>query len=511
MASDSIPRPDAPDDAAPRASWVPLIVIVMAQILMVFNVSTLQVSIEGISSSLGVPATSIGTAIVTYALCVAGLILLGARIVQIFGSRRVFRATVAVFAAAMALMAASFNMATVIAAQVVAGTAAAALVPTLVVLLAENYRGAQQARALGWLGGAAAMGIVLAFLVAGVLGAWFGWRFTFGMLVLFGGGILYLSQRFGESPTKTGVQIDALGIVLAAGAVFLVSMGANNSMRGTLAANSRLVDLGVSVPASSRLPPSRRILPRSSSSRRSDQLPRNRACKGRPRSLPCSSPAASTPGDGFPPTVTSTWPSTRPARRGSSREGSRPCAAMRKRPFRPAKVRFPLAVMRPPSVPAAALTSSAPPPRRAWAVTDSISGSASDSSSASSFTSVGTAPGTTTSRPRRLCSSPIGEPRHASRFHRMAAYHGSAAASTTSVESVSRGTDPSGSPGPAFHRPASASSEPRTASDVIVSSPRPAIATAPARSFRLPSASRGPSSAATPLVSRIGEPGPLMM
>lgn len=228
MAEDPITANAAQPGSESRASWMPLVVIVMGQILMVFNVATLQVSIEGISSSLNVPATHIGTAIVTYALCVAGLILLGARIVQIFGSRRVFRATVVLFAAAMAVMAASFNMAVVIAAQVIAGTAAAALVPTLVVLLAESYSGAQQAKALGWLGAAAAMGIVLAFLVAGVLGALLGWRFTFGLLVLFAAGILYLSRHLAESPAQAGVQIDALGIVLAAGAVFLVSMGADN-------------------------------------------------------------------------------------------------------------------------------------------------------------------------------------------------------------------------------------------------------------------------------------------
>src|SRR5262245_8862416 len=228
MADDSISGTGAQPEDEPRASWMPLIVIVMAQVLMVFNVATMQVSIEGLSSSLNVPATYIGTAIVTYALCLAALILLGARIVQIYGSRRAFRAAVALFGAAMVLMAASYGMAMAIVAQVVAGTAASVLVPTLVVLLAENYSGAQQAKALGWLGGALAMGIVLAFLIAGMLGAWLGWRLTYGLLVLFAGGIVYLSQHFGESRVQTGVQIDAAGIVLAAGAVFLVSMGANN-------------------------------------------------------------------------------------------------------------------------------------------------------------------------------------------------------------------------------------------------------------------------------------------
>src|SRR5215467_10957309 len=79
------PLPDIHAEAAPQASWLPMVVIAMAQILMIFNISSLQVSIEGIASSFRVPATTIGTAIVTYSLVVAGLIMLGARVGQKFG------------------------------------------------------------------------------------------------------------------------------------------------------------------------------------------------------------------------------------------------------------------------------------------------------------------------------------------------------------------------------------------------------------------------------------------
>src|SRR5262252_6711092 len=97
-----------------EASWLPMIVIAMAQILMIFNISSLQVSIEGIVSSFKTPATTIGTAIVTYSLVVAGLIMLGARVSQIFGARRMFRAMVALFGVAMALMTFSSGVITMI-------------------------------------------------------------------------------------------------------------------------------------------------------------------------------------------------------------------------------------------------------------------------------------------------------------------------------------------------------------------------------------------------------------
>src|SRR5262249_59684889 len=104
----------------PRASWMPMFVIILAQILLMFNLTTLQVSIDGIASSFRKPATIVETAIVAYSLVVAGLIMVGARVAEIYGSRRVFRGTAVVFGAAMALMAFSPDSVTMVIAQGVA-------------------------------------------------------------------------------------------------------------------------------------------------------------------------------------------------------------------------------------------------------------------------------------------------------------------------------------------------------------------------------------------------------
>lgn len=214
--------------AEPQASWLPMVIIAMAQILMIFNVSSLQVSVEGIVSSFSVPATIVGTAIVTYSLVVAGFILLGAKVGQMFGARRVFRSMILLFGSAMALMAFSRGAATIIIAQGIAGAAAASVVPTLVVLIADNYRGSQQEKALGWLGGAQAMGIVLAFLIAGALSTLVGWRYTFGLLAVLAALIYKLSEKLSAVKNRPTVTIDWVGVVLAAGSAFLISFGANN-------------------------------------------------------------------------------------------------------------------------------------------------------------------------------------------------------------------------------------------------------------------------------------------
>jgi MFS family permease len=227
----------ASPNADSRASWMPLVVLIMAQILLMFNLSTLQVSIDGIASSFNRPATTVGTAIVAYSLVVAGFLMVGARIAEMYGSRRVFRAMLLVFAGAMALMAFSPSSSTLIIAQIAAGVAAAAVIPTLVVQLAANYKGQQRANAIAFLAAAQPAGIVLAFLIAGFLGTWLGWRFTFGLLALFGVVIYMLGKKLCPVAGEAGASIDGVGAALMALSIFLISFGCNNLARwGTLLA-----------------------------------------------------------------------------------------------------------------------------------------------------------------------------------------------------------------------------------------------------------------------------------
>ena len=85
-----------------------------------------------------------------------------------------------------------------LAAQGLAGFAGAALVPTLVALIANHYRGTQQAKAVGWLGSARAIAGVLAFVI---VGTWtlINWRLAFGLLIVHAAAILLLSFKLKPS------------------------------------------------------------------------------------------------------------------------------------------------------------------------------------------------------------------------------------------------------------------------------------------------------------------------
>jgi len=210
------------------ASWLPLVVILLAQIQMAFNVNALPVSIGPIVEELDTPATAVGTALVFYSLFVAAFVLVGAKLGKIFGERLVFQVTALAHGAAMAVMAFSNSAGTMNLAQALAGLAAAALVPTLVVLIAANYRDKQQAQALGILAGTPAISGALAFFIAGLMGTLLTWRLSFGILSVLSIVVFFLSFRLKPIPRQSGVKIDLVGALLAALAIMLISLGFNN-------------------------------------------------------------------------------------------------------------------------------------------------------------------------------------------------------------------------------------------------------------------------------------------
>ncbi|MBR0683577.1 MFS transporter [Roseomonas eburnea] len=218
-------------EAETRQSWVPMIAIALGQVLMSFNVAALPVSLAGMVASFEVPPTTVATGIVMYSLSVAGFVMLGAKLVQRFGSTAVFRVVVGLFAVAQVLMVIAPAATVMLAAQLLAGLAAAVIVPALVALIAHHYRGAQQATAVGALGSARAGAGVAAFLIGGMLGTFIGWRPVFGILVALAAVVFALSFRLKPEESRPEVKIDIVGVLLAAAAIILVVFGFNNLNR----------------------------------------------------------------------------------------------------------------------------------------------------------------------------------------------------------------------------------------------------------------------------------------
>lgn len=211
-----------------RVSWLPMVGLFLAQMLMSFNVAALPVSIGGMVEDFGVPPTAVSTAIVTYGLVVAALVMVGAKIGQRVGWIVVFRTMVAAFAGSALMMVLSPSVAWVIAAQAVAGAAAAIIVPALVALIAANYTGAQQATAVGSLGSARALSGVSAFLIGGTLGTFVGWRPVFVIVLALAVAVFAFSFRLHSAAGDRSVHIDVVAALLIGVAIMALTLGFNN-------------------------------------------------------------------------------------------------------------------------------------------------------------------------------------------------------------------------------------------------------------------------------------------
>ncbi|WP_240948925.1 MFS transporter [Microbacterium salsuginis] len=211
-----------------RASWIPMIGLFLAQILMSYNVSALPVSLGGMVETFRVPPTDVSTAIVTYGLVVAALVMVGAKIGQRVGWVLMFRIVVGLFAGSAIMMVFGPSVGWVIAAQAVAGASAAIIVPSLVALIAENYHGRQQETAIGSLGSARALAGVSAFLIGGTLATLVGWRQVFVVVLVIAIAVFVLSFRLRGAPGNPGIKIDLVAALLIGLGIVALTLGVNN-------------------------------------------------------------------------------------------------------------------------------------------------------------------------------------------------------------------------------------------------------------------------------------------
>lgn len=214
--------------AAARESWLPMVSLFVAQVLMSFNVAALPVSLGGMVDDFHVAPTVVSSTIVVYGLAVAALVMVGAKVGQRVGWVLVFRVVVAAFGASAVLMVVSPSVGWAIAGQALAGASAAIIVPALVALIASNYHGDQQATAIGSLGSARALSGVSAFLIGGALGTLVGWRPVFGIVLALAVLVFAFSFTLRSDRGDAGIRIDGAGAALIGVAIVALTLGFNN-------------------------------------------------------------------------------------------------------------------------------------------------------------------------------------------------------------------------------------------------------------------------------------------
>ncbi len=208
------------------AKWGALIVLAAAQFLMVLDQAVMNVAISTLVEDFDTTVTTIQAIIAFYALVMAGLMLTGGKLGDIFGRRRIFVVGMIIYASGSALTAASGSVFTLtLGWSVLEGIGAAMVLPAMVALVAGSYEGKERALAYGVLGGVAGAGIA----VGPILGGWatteLSWRVVFVGEVVVALAILASIRTVREPELKPGTTLDWVGSVLSALGLGVVVFG----------------------------------------------------------------------------------------------------------------------------------------------------------------------------------------------------------------------------------------------------------------------------------------------
>jgi EmrB/QacA subfamily drug resistance transporter len=204
-----------------RSRWLALAVLAIAQFMVVLDVTIVNVALPAIQTDLGFSAEGLQWVVNGYTLAFGSLLLLGGRVSDLLGRRRVFLAGLALFG--VASLAGGFVTSSegLIVARVVQGVGAALLSPAALALLTVTFpAGRERNIALGVWGALAAIGGTLGVVAGGVLVDSLGWEWIFfvnvpvAILALATTPLFVQESRRGKDTAPTRPSFDLTGAVL---------------------------------------------------------------------------------------------------------------------------------------------------------------------------------------------------------------------------------------------------------------------------------------------------------
>src|SRR5881227_1807709 len=208
-----------------RSRWIALAVIVAAQFMVVLDVAIVNVALPSIKTDLHFSQESLQWVITAYSIFFGGVLLLGGRLADVLGRRRLFMAGLALFTVFSLLDGLAWSEGSLIAFRSLQGLGAAMLSPAALSILTTTFKeGRERNLALGIWGAASGSGGAAGVLLGGALTSAFSWSWIFFINVPAGVLVLSLSPLLlGESRAELNHRhFDAAGAASITGGLMLL-------------------------------------------------------------------------------------------------------------------------------------------------------------------------------------------------------------------------------------------------------------------------------------------------
>jgi EmrB/QacA subfamily drug resistance transporter len=199
-----------------RARWFALVVLCLGSLMIVLDSTIVNVALPSIKKDLGFSETSLAWVVNGYLLTFGGFLLLGGRLGDLLGHRRLFLAGIVLFTLASLACGSATSQGTLVAARLIQGFGGAVVsAVSLSLMVSLFHEPAERAKAMGVFGFVAAGGGSLGVLLGGVLTDLLTWHWIFLVNVPIGIGVFLLAMRVlpGGRPAGGGPRLDIAGAV----------------------------------------------------------------------------------------------------------------------------------------------------------------------------------------------------------------------------------------------------------------------------------------------------------
>lgn len=204
-----------------RRTALLLVLLCATQFLLILDISVANVALPSISSELRMERDDLTWVLTLYVLVFGGLMILGGRLADVFGTKRILILGLLIFTAGSSAAGLATAPELLLAGRAVQGAGAALASPSALALVTTVFEGRTRTRALAVWAGVGGAGAVAGVLIGGVLVAGVGWRWAFlGSAALGIGALAALARALPAAPPRSEPRrrVDLIGALLVTAA-----------------------------------------------------------------------------------------------------------------------------------------------------------------------------------------------------------------------------------------------------------------------------------------------------
>jgi EmrB/QacA subfamily drug resistance transporter len=203
--------------------WAALALLCTAQFMVIMDTSIIGVALPAIKTDLGYSQTALQWIFNSYVIFFGGFLLLGGRLSDLFGARKIFMWGFAILSVASLLAGVAWSQASLNTGRALQGLGSAFIAPAALTLVLSRFTDPKELnKALGFWGASAAAGGSAGVFLGGAITQWLSWHWVFLINIPVGLLVLVLSPNLLLKGSTRKGKVDIIGAVLATGSLVLM-------------------------------------------------------------------------------------------------------------------------------------------------------------------------------------------------------------------------------------------------------------------------------------------------